>query len=164
LPNFKELEKRDAEHAKNIEKLNAEWAEKLAVADTEHAEKTTKLVEMHKRELEAEKKLRSPKRITFDWKFSKVAKRFVFICVVAILSIAGNIKQYTVFIEHEKTIKELETYSTIVRFIIARNDNIVSDIHRIWKEYQTPDSTELKRFIEDKILEYESGRQLLKKR
>ena len=66
--------------------------------------------------------------------------------------------------ENQKTIRELKTYSTIVRFIIARNDNVVSDIYRIWQEYQTPDSTELKRLIEDMIFEYENVERLMKKR
>ncbi|MDR0438260.1 MAG: hypothetical protein LBH22_08180 [Bacteroidales bacterium] len=151
-------------HVKNMEKREAEHKKELAIRDEKHAEEIAQLIEKYEKQLEAERKLRSPKRFTFDLKFSQIAKWFVSICIVATISFAGNIKQAIIYKECTKTIKELETYSTIVRLIIARNDNIVSDIHRIWQEYQTPDNTELKRFIEDKILEYETGERLMKKR
>jgi len=160
----KKLEKQNFEHTKYVENLNAEWAEKLANCQAECAENTAKLIEKHEKQLEIERKKRSPKRITFDWKFSQIAKWFVSICAFATISFAGNIKQYRT-IEHQKQlIEKLKPYATAVRFLKADSHNVFTTIDLILQEFQTPDDTELKRFINGKILEYETGERLMKKR
>ena len=105
---------------------------------------------------------REPMRISFDWKFSNVFWRFVIVSIFAIVSIVGNIWQFTIYRENTQTIRELENYAIIVRFTRANNGIILSDMNRILQDFQRTDTTALKLHVLEIIEDFESGESIIR--
>jgi len=107
---------------------------------------------------------REPMRISFDWKFSNVFWRFVIVSIFAIVSIVGNIWQFTIYRENTQTIRKLENYSIIVRFTNARGFIYSNELHRVLQDLQCPtgDTTRLLQDVHRIIREFESGKSLIR--